>query len=75
MITDVKYLKAQQEYVKDNLKEFTDSALLDMFPMCHKAYETALSLVYYDDIPKEAIDVLQETYHIVRNELLRRMSK
>lgn len=74
MITDVKYLKNQQEYVKENLKEFTDTALLDMFPMIYKGYETAIALTYYDDIDKEAVDMVKETYHIVRDELLRRMS-
>lgn len=74
MITDVKCLKAQQKYVKDNLKEFTDAALLDMFPMIYKDYATATTLAYYDDIDKEAIDVFKETYHIIRNELLRRMN-
>ena len=75
MITDVKYLKNQQEYVKDNLKEFTDTALLDMFPMIYKGYETAIAFTYYDDIEKEVVDTMKETYHIVRNELLIRMSK
>lgn len=75
MITDVKYLKNQQEYVKENLKEFTDTALLDMFPTIYKGYEMAITLTYYEDIDKEAVDTMKETYHIVRDELLRRMSR
>lgn len=75
VITDVKYLKNHQEYVKENLKGFTDTALLDMFPMIYKGYETAIVFTYYDDIEKEAVDIMKETYHIVRDELLRRMSR
>lgn len=73
MITEIKYLKNQQDYVLQNIKEFTNDALLDMFYAYYTEYETAILMSYYDDIDKEAIDVFKETYHIIRNELLRRM--
>lgn len=75
MITEIKYLKNQQDYVLENLKIFTDNALLDMFYVYYHKYETAIWMSYYDDIDKETIDTMKETYHIIRNELLRRMSK
>ena len=75
MVTEIKYLKNQQDYVLENLKNFTDNALLDMFYAYYHEYETAIWMSYYDDIDKEAIDTMKETYHIIRNELLRRMSK
>ena len=74
MITEIKYLKNQQDYVLQNLTEFTNNALLDMFHAYYTKYEAAIWMSYYDDIDKEAIDVFKETYHIIRNELLRRMS-
>lgn len=73
MITEINYLKNQQEYVLQNLKEFTDDTLLDMFYAYYHEYETAIWMSYYDDVDKEVIDMMKETYHIIRDELLSRM--
>ena len=74
MITEIKYLKNQQDYVLQNLTEFTNDALLDMFAAIKKEFGSVIDFSYYDDIDKGAIDTIKDTYFIIRNELLRRMS-
>lgn len=75
MTDNEKYLKEEQGEIKGKLGTISNEDILELLIEHHNEYEEYLHRDDYIPWTAEAEDIVEETYHIIFKECLRRMGE